>query len=232
METGPTISTFTYETTPTTKVNTTEISGPIVETTTNTTILSATDQIAAYFAEDLAAFVTKTHLNLREALKAPPQFGTDSNLFLQLICADINRLLSDQLILGIMLVLSDPVENDENRFTVQYRAVYQLKHSQTLRGEGDEGMRATVRTGDGVDPPRHVGNQARLHLLAHWSSASSSRAELIKYPRYHFLWVPTSHAKFDDGDLAPAYQDSGMSATEGEWMVNRIEQATPESPRR
>ncbi len=194
---------------------------------TETSILTATEQIATYFYEDLLDFYRKTNIDLERALCGTQEFAEAPALFLSQLCADIDRLLSDNLITGMLLILSDPQDADGS-YKVRYRAVYQVRRSPIAASARSTQQADVSRTGGHLDPPRDVSNGAHFTLVVEWNPATArERNERIQAPRYHFNWLPVIRAQFDESQLAPTYRFGSMTPTVGELMVTRLEAAAP-----
>lgn len=206
------------------------IVGSDIQTSTST--LSATAQIAAYFSKDLRDFLAKTHISLNTALNSPTLLNGDDDpdLLLTLVCSDIDQLLADQLIDGMILQLSDATPSNDWQYKLFYRARYEVRRS--LTNSSGQSTPAEQRGGR-LEPPRAVGSDTIFNILIHWKPGTEQlRERLVVFPRYNFTWIPTSIARYDDQYLAPGVPIGGMTTTDGEWTVNRLEQNTPEEFRR
>lgn len=215
------VSTMTFVSTNDQTQDTT-IATEFERTQTETSALTATEQVAAYFFEDLKDFVQKTRINLEQELCATQEFPESSEMFLMLLCADIERLLREGFITGMTLILSDKPDAD-GKYNVRYRAVYYVRKETG----GTNTPRLVERTGGRLDPPKHAAAGAHVALLVDWVPSKDLRRE-IRQPIYHFNWVPKQRAIFNEDLLSPEYRVGQMRPTGGELYVTRFEEARPE----
>jgi hypothetical protein len=200
----------------------TTIAIQIERTQTETSALTATEQVAAYFFEDLKDFVQQTRINLEQAVCDTQEFPDAPEMFLTLLCADIERLLREGFITGMTLILSDQPDAD-GKYLVRYRAVYYVR-----KETGNTNIpRLVERTGGRLSPPKHAAAGAHVALLVDWVPSKDPRRE-IRQPIYHFNWVPKQRAVFNEDLLAPQYRVGQMRPAGGELYVTRFEEARPE----
>lgn len=199
----------------------------IIRQRIETSILTAAEQIATYFYEDLTEFARKTGVDVEYELCGTHEFETAREGFLTRLCSDIDRLLCDDLITSMILILSDPV-NSDGKYKVRYRAIYNVQRSPAAALARSGSAIDVQRQGGFLDPPRHAGAGARFSLIVDWNPLTREKRAIIEYPRYHFKWAPILKARFDESQLAATYRYGSMTPTVGDLIVTRLEAAAPE----
>lgn len=217
---GPAASTFTVADAQSQDVT-------IIRQRVETSILTAAEQIATYFYEDLTEFVQKTRVNVEQELCGTQEFAEAPELFLTRLCADIDRLLGDELITSMIVILSDQ-ENADGKYKVRYRAIYNVQRSPAAMMARSGNVIDVRREGGLLDPPRHAGAGAKFSLIVDWNPNTVAKRTIIEPPRYHFNWAPIHRAKFDESQLTDPYRYGSMTPTVGELIVTRLEAAAPE----
>ncbi len=199
-------------------------SGSVTETyatTTETTevtvvprIITQSQQIARYFAEDLLQFLKDTKINLAEELQIPPEYTQDPLELVEMLYDDLAHLLRDGLITGVHLLLSEQVvDKTTHAYPLRYHAWYLIQMPErTLK------ISEAKRFGGKLAPPRKIADGARFVLLIDWNMTANERRRQARRPEYCFDWVPES-SRFDATTLI-RYREGGMtvdSATVSRW---------------
>lgn len=189
--------------------------------------LGAVELLAAHLYDDLRALARAYPDALAEALRAPEEAAEDANLFLKLVCADLEQLLREQHVRAVALVVSGPDVAERERRVVRYRALYRVERPLDI-GDGDD------EEDGGALPPlvRREGRRlvadylvdgAELALLLDWTPQAVKRGPILRRPPYAFLWVRTAAALFEDERVLTAEptRPSGASGAGGSggWHV-------------
>jgi hypothetical protein len=184
--------------------------------------LRPADQLAPYLYDDLRVLMRATHLRLDEALGVPDEYADDPELFLRLLCADLENLVREQLLSSITLVLADAV-GTEGREVVRYRASYQIRR--TLDDEAlGRPFHPITRTGRRAPSSHGAEDTVRFSLVLEWSQAATKpRRNRIGFPRYHFTWVRSAAARFEERRATP-----GQSGRLSEKNVIQVVPSRPE----
>lgn len=208
---GASIGTSTYATTSSTS-----------STTVVPSIITQSDQIAIYFANDLEAFVDHTYINLAREFQIPYEYSQETKDIINMLYADISHMLRDRLITGIHIILSDDaMDPGANAYLVRYHVCYTIDNPNVLLPSN--GTEADV-TGGLVMPPPKVWQNARFALLIDWSPESKGRRHLVRRPNYLFDWMPREE-RFDATNVI-RYHEGSLVAENA--SVKRYQAAPPE----
>jgi hypothetical protein len=198
-----------------------------VEVMTADSLLSATERVAAYIYEDLRELVSNTGMSLTQVVEAPPVSTNDPNLFHRLLCLDIEHLLSDRHTTDIALLLTNPGPNADGRIWLRYRSSYHVVRLVDWARSVDEADSAAdsapesriTRYGDRFDPQRYATTaepDARFALAVKWNPQTATTREIgMRYPHYHFHWLPAGSIVFDDDALRSTKAPPHPIATNG-----------------
>lgn len=221
---GSSISTSTYLTTDQT-----------VQATIVPKIITQSDEIATYFAEDLEEFVRLTHTDLALAFQVPHEYSQNSRDIINMLYEDISHMLRDGLITGVHLVLSDNImDPGSNAFIVRYHAQYLIDNpdpnistipTQPLNGQSPADPQQDGRFGGLLAPPKDVWRDSLFALLIDWSPTARNRRHSIHRPEYCFDWV-TQEKRFDATNVLQ-FRDGGL-AVDSATVAKRIEFLPPE----
>ena len=156
-------------------------------------IVTRSESIALYFADDLEEFLRLSHIDLARELHIPSDYSHDPKDIVELLYDDLSHMLRDELITGIHLLLSDD-EQDPNTgsYLVRYHVQYTIDASQGQTPPGG----SPQRFGGLIAPPRDAWTGARFALLIDWNASARSKRQHVRRPIYNFDWVPES-ARFD-----------------------------------
>ncbi|GLV54410.1 hypothetical protein KDH_12570 [Dictyobacter sp. S3.2.2.5] len=196
--------------------------------TAKTKVFTQSQLIACYFIDDLKQFVKNTHIDLLKELAIPSGLVSSNNEVCELLSEDLSRLLQNNLITRIHLLLSEP-EEDKNthRFPLRYHASYSVNSA-----GADEGQQRTLKSTQPnaqrlnalLDPPEQVGKRARFILLVDWNREKSEERHSVHRPLYHFDWIQPQ-SQFDATTLV-SYNKGAMTYN-GVQVVDRDESASP-----
>jgi len=166
--------------------------------------LGALEALAAYLYDDLRALARANPDALAEALRAPEEAAEDANLFLKLVCADLEQLLREQHVRAVALVVSGPDAVDAGRRHVSFRALYRVERPLQLGDSPEETALPRLTRREGERPLKaHLTEGAELALLLDWTPQAVKRGPLLRRPPYQLLWVRAAAARFD-GERAQA----------------------------
>jgi hypothetical protein len=189
-------------------------------------VITQSDQIAMYFANDLEAFVKHTHLDLAREFQIPYEYSQDTMDIINMLYADISHMLRDRLITGIHLILSDnEMDVGSNAYVVRYHVCYTITNPNALLSSSSAS--AEVK-GDLVMPPPRVWQGARFALLIDWSPESRGKRHMVRRPDYCFDWMPREE-RFDATNVI-RYSHGALVADTAN--VIRYEAAPPEYQKR
>ncbi|MBF6592241.1 MAG: hypothetical protein IVW57_17150 [Ktedonobacterales bacterium] len=183
--------------------------------------LTATEQLATYFYEDVRQVLRRAGFDLSRELGAPPEYADDAELFLRLLCADMERLWQYQLITGLALMLTTPIERLGDPHAVLYRAIYRVRQSLDVE-QGSVRLRPVLRLSDGLGDSISAATGARAFLVAEWTRDAALRRVPVRPPRYHFAWVPTQPALFDENALPLAQRYDALAPASGDLTLLQI----------
>lgn len=213
MANGSSSSTYTY--------NNTNLTAE-TETTVVPSIITQSDQIALYFADDLEEFVRLTHTDLATELKIPDDIAHNSRDIIIMLYEDISHMLRDGLITGIHLLLSDRnLDVGTNAYYVRYHVRYLIDNPNNAYTPPSP----STRFGGLVAPPPKVWHDSRFALLIDWSPSSKERRRMVCRPEYCFDWLP--HEDRFDATNEVCYR-KGSLAVDSAKLVGRDELATRE----
>lgn len=168
------------------------------ETTSHSTvipsIITRSEQIAHYFADDLEEFLRLTHIDLAKELQIPYGYSHDSRDIVSLLYDDLSHMLRDELITGIHLLLSDNrLDSSTGAYLVRYHVQYTVDASRSLSSSVSS---QPQRFGGLVAPPKDVWWDARFALLIDWNKGAGAKRYRVRRPDYNFDWVPEA-SRFD-----------------------------------
>jgi len=180
-------------------------------------VLSAVEQLAAYFYSDTLILLRRTGDNLARALGVA-DYADDPDLFLKLLTADLEQLLRDQLLAEVALAAVVPEPGDQGWYDVRSCARYQLRRAYEYAAPGD-GVRPIERAGDPAAAALAARTAPRLVLLARWQSGATPerRRKRMQAPRYTFAWEAAGEARFAE----PGAADEAAEV-EARWEVVRL----------
>jgi len=188
-----------------------------VTASSETSVLTATAQIAQYVYDDLRRMVLQHKIPIARDLDFR-DYDDDPEDFLCKLFGDIERLLDDGLIASVTFILSDPIAGSDSRYVVRYRVTYRVERDIDPENIG--------RQGGYLAPPERLIPGAKFSMVADWSAESAGqRADYFTTGRYNFKWIPVNKAIFNDSQLSSQTRSGGFVPTEGELRVMRIEQA-------
>lgn len=192
--------------------------------------LGASEQLALYFYEDTRNLLRGTGLDLARDLGASSDYQDDPELFLRLVCADVERLLQHQFMQGLALVVSaspsvspsaPPGEYPGTPRPVLFRAIYRVR--QTVEAEGSSVRLPPVERGThghGTLAPLPPG--ATVALVVEWARDTASRRAALLPPRYQFPWAFSQPAAFAEATLAPALRYDALAPIAGDLRLLRV----------
>jgi hypothetical protein len=183
--------------------------------------LSATEQLATYLYEDVRQVLRRTQFDLSRELGAPPEYADDAELFARLLCADMEHLWQHQLITGLTLLITTPIERLGSPHTVLYRAVYRIRQSLDV-DQHSVRLRPVSRAGEGIDLRITTAMGARAFLVVEWTREPTLRRVIAQPPRYHFRWRLAEQALFDDRTLPYAQRYQTLAPALGDLRVLQI----------
>jgi hypothetical protein len=186
--------------------------------------LNATEQLATYFYEDARQVLRRAGFDLSRELGAPPAYADDAELFVRLLCADMELLWQRQLISGISglaLLITTPIEQLGEPHRVLYRGIYRVRQSLDVASNSVR-LRPVLRVGAGVDATLGAATGARAFLIAEWTRDATLRRATARPPRYHFRWLFNQPALFDDSALPRASRYDALAPAIGDLKVLQI----------
>lgn len=158
--------------------------------------------------------------DLSVELGAPPEYADDAELFVRLFCSDMERLWQHQLMSGLTLLVTAPIERLGAPHRVLYRAVYRLRQSLDVERSSVR-LRPVQRNAEGVDFQVAVPG-ARAFLVAEWTRDATLRRVSARPPRYSFHWWPGQPALLDDAALPSEMRYDALAPALGELHVLQI----------
>jgi hypothetical protein len=182
--------------------------------------LLPTEQLATYLYEDIHQVLRRASFDLARELGAPPEYSDDAELFVRLLCSDMERLWQHQLMTGLLLMVTAPIERLGAPHRVLYRAIYRLRQSLDVENNSVR-LRPVQRTAEGMDAQIAMPG-AHAFLAAEWTRDATLRRVSVRPPRYHFHWWPGHAALFDDSSLLPAMRYAALAPTVGDLRVLQI----------
>jgi hypothetical protein len=182
--------------------------------------LLPTEQLATYLYEDVHQVLRRASFDLSRELGAPPEYADDAELFVRLFCSDMERLWQHQLMTGLALLVTVPIERLGATHTVLYRAIYRLRQSLDAE-QGSVRLRPVQRAAEGVDAQVGIPG-ARAFLIAEWTRDTTLRRVSARPPRYYFHWWPSQPAILDDVALPPAMRYDALAPMVGDLRVLQI----------
>jgi hypothetical protein len=187
-------------------------------------IITQSDEIATYFAEDLEEFVRLTHTDLANAFQVPTDYPQGTKDIINMLYEDIAHMLRDGLIIGIHLLLSDNVmDPGANAYIVRYHAHYMINNPNNAFSSAS----AKGRFGGLLAPPKDVWRNSLFALLIDWSPTAKNRRYHVQRPDYCFDWV-TQEKQFDATNVVH-FRDGEMAVDSA--SVKRYESLPPEYQR-
>lgn len=186
----------------------------VVDAITHADVDTAAESVARYVGEDVRYLVHGAHVDLRRELSVPDDMGEDNAVIVELLMADIERMLRKSLIREVHLILSDQDVNANNQVSARYHAHYEVRGATARRGTG-------AWNGIVQAPPRALAG-AHFALLISWrGDVKLEKKKQIRPPEYFFTWMPSSR-NYDTTGLV-RYRFGGLDA--GPIQVTRIESA-------
>ncbi len=201
-----------------------------VQTNVVPSVITQSDEIATYFAEDLEEFVRLTHTDLAQAFQVPTEYSQDTADIINMLYEDIAHMLRDGLITGLHLVLSDNfMDPGANAFIVRYHAHYMIDNpnggfASTIPTPSPSGAPSNQRFGGLLAPPKNVWRDSLFALLIDWSPTARSRRHRVQRPEYCFDWV-TQEKRFDATNVLQ-FREGGLAVDSA--TVKRFESLPPE----
>lgn len=183
--------------------------------------LNVTEQLATYFYEDTRQVLRRAGFDLSRELGAPPEYADDAEMFIRLLCADMELLWQRQLISGLVLLITTPIEQLNEPHPVLYRGIYRARQSLDSTSNSVR-LRPVLRVGEGVDATIGAATGARAFLIAEWTRDSILRRASARPLRYHFRWLFNQPALFDDSALPPAQRYESLAPAIGDLKVLQI----------
>jgi len=189
-------------------------------------IISRSEHIALYFADDLEEFLRLTNIDLADELHIPLDYSQDPRDIIAMLYDDLSHMLRDELITGIHLLLSDrtPDPNKGGAYPVKYHVQYTINASNATSTLPSSGS-SPKPFGGLIAPPRDVLKDSRFALLIDWNNSAKSKRYRVRRPEYNFDWVPES-AKFDATTVV-SYREGGLmnegGLTVASAQVTRVE---------
>lgn len=182
------------------------------------------ESLVAYLYDDLRTLARVNPDLLAEALHAPDAAAEDPNLFLKLVCADLEQLFREQHIRALALVVSGPDIADPIRHSVYARALYRVERplDPTLDLEDVAPLPPLTRTPAYRPLAAYLIDGAALTLLLDWSSQSVKRGPTLRHPPYQFLWVRAAPAHFTGDHPLPSQPVPSAPATNAGWHVTTL----------
>jgi hypothetical protein len=171
-------------------------SGSVSETfatTTETTevtvvprVITQSQQIARYFAEDLLQFLKDARIDLARELQIPADYTQGPVELVEMLYDDLTHMLRDGLITGIHLLLSEQkADPATHAYPLRYHAWYLIQMPErTLKNS------EAKRFGGKLAPPKKIADDARFVLLIDWNMTANERRRQARRPEYCFDWVP------------------------------------------
>jgi hypothetical protein len=174
-----------------------------IQAITYADVLTATEAAARFIGRDLRYLVGAARYPLGQQLHVPPEMAKDDTVVVELLMHDIERMLRQNLISAVHLLLCDKEVNPNNQRSVRYYAHYEVR-------------RDTVRSGNGVwndivkAPPRALIN-ADFTLGISWREGMTrEKGRRVRPPEYFFTWLPDGRS-YDKLGLEP-YRFGGLDA--------------------
>lgn len=188
-----------------------------LESTTYTDVLTATEAAARLVGRDLRFLVHTARVSLADQLDVPREMARDEQVVLELLLHDIERMLRQNLISAVHLLLSDPQANADNQRTVRYHTRYEVRREH-VRSD------AWSQWGDiAMAPPRAL-TDARFTLAISWRPQTSrDKRRSVKPPEYFFAWLPDGR-NYDQAGLV-RYRFGGVNTSAAQ--ISRVEFSRP-----
>lgn len=161
--------------------------------------VKGTDEMARYVTNDLEELVELTHVNLSDELQIPLEYYHRQEDIIALLMDDLSRMLRDELITGIHILLRDRnFDIGSGAYPVRYHVHYTI-------GQPDS---QAVNGGGLISQTRNTLLNARFALLVDWNRIQGSKIKRLGRPEYNFDWVPEA-ARFKSSNTQP-YRTSGI----------------------
>ena len=160
-------------------------------------------EVSRAVARDFVALVTGARLDVAQALAAPAsEYVAEPSVFVELLLHDLDRLLRDGLILGVHLLLADPLADPSGQSEpLLYHARYLIAPPSVAPGpahnapdDDDQEQPEQPRQltpADAVALAIRAARGARFALLIDWNARiEPAQASQAQRPTYLFDWSP------------------------------------------
>lgn len=171
-------------------------------------LLTPVEQLATAFYEDTRALLRVGELDLPAAFDAPLPYAEDSELFLRLLAADVERLLTQRVAASLALVVTTAVSPSLAQ-PVLYRGLYRLRPA--VQDDDSPPLRPIRRSLGGIDASLGQQPDVRAYLVVEESRDPAVRKARLTPPRYAFAWEQAGIARFNEQalSLADRFDPSG-----------------------
>lgn len=180
---------------------------------------TVTEQIGLYVRRDLTELIRKGNVDIAANLRLPrTQRPNHSELLVEWLCHDIEKLVRNRLILRVHFILCAEYPDARNQYRVGYHVRYVIASRQFDAHVILDEFNGRIR------PPANIAQYRKFILMLDWDPQSHLRdRERVKPPEYIFHWVPPKD-RLDLQHLV-LYREGGLGADT--LYVERAESGLP-----